>query len=109
MEIEQYAEKPHMPADRSASASVLPRRMFLFCKMRMDCVARIVAMCAMLSAVSCSFADDFKVSAWRGETLSVLVPDYTELGEPPAGLDVRCGVLRPVRYRPVPSELQIAE
>ena len=56
-----------------------------------------------------AFAADFKVSAWRGETPSVLVPDYTELGESPAGLDVRCGVLRTVRYRPVLSELQVAE
>ena len=64
---------------------------------------------ALCAAACCAYAADFKVSAWRGETLSVLVPDYTELGESPAGLDVRCGVLRTVRYRPVPSELQVAE
>jgi hypothetical protein len=68
-----------------------------------------VALLAVSAAAWCAFADDFKVAAWRGETLALLVPDYTELGEPPAGLEVRCGVLRPVRYRPVPTELQIAE
>ena len=51
----------------------------------------------------------FKVSAWRGETLATLVPDYVELGAPPNGLEARCGVLRTVRYRPVPAELQVAE
>ena len=68
-----------------------------------------VSRLAFCAAACCAYAADFKVSAWRGETLSVLVPDYTELGESPAGLDVRCGVLRTVRYRPVPSELQVAE
>ena len=86
--------------------SVNPKPADSFFSKRVAC--RVVAFMAM-AAVCCAFADDFKVSAWRGETLSVLVPDYTELGDPPIGLEVRCGVLRTVRYRPVPSELQVAE
>ena len=68
-----------------------------------------MALLAVSAAAPWAVADDFMVSAWRGETLSVLVPDYTELGDPPAGLEVRCGVLRPVRYRPSSAGMQISE
>ena len=40
----------------------------------------------------------FEVSAWRGETVAALVEDFAELGEPPAGISVRHGVLKPVKY-----------
>ena len=71
---------------------------------------RLAAACAMLAATCRAEPNGmFKVSAWRGETLATLVPDYVELGAPPAGLEARCGVLRPVRYRPVPAELQVTE
>ena len=72
-------------------------------------ILRSLALLAVSAAAPWAVADDFMVSAWRGETLSVLVPDYTELGDPPAGLEVRCGVLRPVRYRPSSAGMQISE
>ena len=47
---------------------------------------RIVCAAVFAAAVAFgAFADDFEVSAWRGETLAVVVPDYTELGDAPAG------------------------
>ena len=76
-------------------------------------VARIMhRMSSVVFAVAFSFAafaDEFEVSAWRGETLAVLVPDYTELGAAPAGLSVRRGVLRSVKFRPDPKGLQLSE
>ena len=55
------------------------------------------------------FADSHEVAAWRGETLMTMVPDYTELGAAPAGISVRRGVLRPVKYRTTPASLQLSE
>ena len=69
---------------------------------------RLLAVIAATSVIAAS-ADEFEVSAWRGETLAVQVPDYTELGEAPAGLVVRRGVLRPVKYRPDEKRLTLAE
>ena len=69
---------------------------------------KLLAVIAATSAIAAS-ADEFEVSAWRGETLAVQVPDYTELGEAPAGLVVRRGVLRPVKYRPDEKRLTLAE
>ena len=66
-------------------------------------------MAAGLTLAFGAFADSFEVAAWRGETLMTLVPDYTELGKAPEGIVVRRGVLRPVKYRAVPAELQLAE
>ena len=68
----------------------------------------------LLTALTAAFAfaaiaDDFEVAAWRGETLAVLVPDYTELGAAPAGLSVRRGVLRAVKFRPNSKGLQLSE
>ena len=67
---------------------------------------------SMVLAAAFAFAavaDEFEVSAWRGETLALLVPDYTELGAAPAGLKVRRGVLRSVNYRPDSKKLHLSE
>lgn len=52
---------------------------------------------AFFAAVSSSASD---VILWRGETRSVILPDNYEPFKPPAGLVVKFGVIRPVRYRP---------
>ena len=67
----------------------------------------------LLSAVAaCCGADarTFKVSAWRGETTAVLVPDYCELGEElPKGISFRDGSLKLVKYAPKPGSMQRQE
>lgn len=63
-----------------------------------------------VSAVAfCTPSWGFDVSVWRGETFSTLVPDNVELGESPKGVDIRRGLLRPVKYRPSADSLQLNE
>ena len=54
-------------------------------------------------------ARTFEVSAWRGETVAALVPDFAELAPAPAGIGVRYGVLKSVKYAPKPHSLQRME
>ena len=54
-------------------------------------------------------ARTFEVAAWRGETVAERIPDYVELGRMPDGLNFRFGVLKSVRYAPVPESLQRLE
>ena len=54
-------------------------------------------------------ARTFEVSAWRGETVAARVPDFAELGDAPAGIGVRFGVLKPVKYAPAVESLQRLE
>lgn len=69
----------------------------------------------VVSAVMCSLvvsvaaARTFEVSAWRGETVAALVPDYAELAPAPDGIGVRYGVLKSVKYAPEPGSLQRLE
>ena len=72
--------------------------------MRTTCVTILAAGLALAG-----HARTFEVSAWRGETVAALVPDFAELGEAPAGVGVRFGVLRPVKYAPAPESLQRLE
>ncbi|MBO7721598.1 MAG: DUF4091 domain-containing protein [Kiritimatiellae bacterium] len=66
---------------------------------------------AAAAAVSASVleARTFEVAAWRGETVAARVPDFAELGDAPAGLSVRYGVLKAVKYAPKPLSLQRLE
>ena len=67
-------------------------------------------MLAAVAAVGLSAqADPFEVRVWRGETTVVRVPDFTELGAVPEGLDIRFGVLKPVRYLKHPYDLEIRQ
>ena len=67
-------------------------------------LAAAAAAVAMVAA-----ADPFEVALWRGETAMVRVPDYTELGEAPAGIGVKVGVLKPVKYLTHVYRLQRSE
>ena len=58
---------------------------------------------ALLSSVV--VARTLEVSLWRGETTAVRLPDSIEVGKCPEELGMRLGVLRPVRYAPVPNSL----
>lgn len=60
-------------------------------------------------AVACVQARSFEVVAWRGETVAAQVPDFAELGEAPIGFAMKVGILRPVRYAPVPGSMQRVE
>ena len=65
---------------------------------------------AVLAA--CTFALDartFELAAWRGETVASQVPDFCELGDVPAGIDIRFGVMQPVKYAPAPNSVQRLE
>ena len=63
--------------------------------------------CLVMSLTA--LADPFSVTLWRGERRVTHIPDYTELGEDPAGITVRRGVLKGVKYRSHPYYLGIAE
>ena len=64
----------------------------------------------MMSAMFCASAFGFEIAAWRGETVAELPPDNVELGEAaPAGLGVRVGTLRPVRYALKIGAMQFGE
>ena len=54
-------------------------------------------------------ARTFEVSAWRGETVAALVSDFAELAPAPAGIGVRYGVMKLVKYAPEPGSLQRSE
>ena len=65
--------------------------------------AILVAVAAVLSVAAS--ARTFEVAAWRGETVAALVPDFAELAPAPAGVSVRYGVLRSVKFAPAPHSL----
>ena len=54
-------------------------------------------------------ARTFHVDAWRGETVAALVEDFAELGDVPAGLRVKFGVLKSVKYAPAVRSLKREE
>ena len=65
---------------------------------------------AVLAA--CTFALDartFELAVWCGETVASQVPDFCELGDVPAGIDIRFGVMQPVKYAPAPNSVQRLE
>lgn len=72
----------------------------------MKFVATIVV---FVAAALTSSARTFEVSAWRGETVAVLVEDFAELGRAPEGIGIRFGVLKPVWYARQPRGLQREE
>ena len=53
-----------------------------------------------------AFARTFEVTAWRGETVGAVVPDFVEFGDTPTEIGVRFGVLRSVSYAPHANSLQ---
>ena len=65
------------------------------------------AVCAGLALAA--QARTFEVVAWRGETVAARVPDFAELAPAPAGLGVRYGVLKSVKYAPSVESLQRLE
>ena len=64
---------------------------------------------AMALVAATAGARTFEMTAWRGETVAARVPDYCELGDDPAGLTIRRGVLKAVKYAPMPESLQRVE
>ena len=54
-------------------------------------------------------ARTFEVVAWRGETVAARVPDFAELAPAPAGIGVRYGVMKSVKYAPSVESLQRLE
>ena len=71
---------------------------------------RVTLMFVLMFAVAYSvWARSFEVAAWRGETTAARVPDFAEIGKAPDGIGVRMGVLKPVRYAPVPHSLERRE
>lgn len=57
----------------------------------------------------CSFSRSFEISAWRGETVTALVPDFCELALVPKGPEIRVGHLELVKYAPTPNSLERRE
>lgn len=70
---------------------------------------KMIVLAAVAAMGFGAVANPFEVRVWRGETTVVRVPDFTELGDVPAGLDVRFGVLKPIRYLKDPYDLEICQ
>ena len=71
--------------------------------------AQTVVLAAAAALALATQARTFEVAAWRGETVAAFVPDYAELAPAPAGISVRYGVLKSVKYAPEPLSLQRLE
>ncbi len=72
--------------------------------MRMKRTVFAMAACGALAAVA---GFDLKVSLWRGESLSVIVPDECpDVGVSTPGITVEKGTLLPVRYNAEPKSLE---
>jgi len=70
----------------------------------MRLAASLLAMCGSFAAFA---GFDLKVSLWRGESLSVIVPDECpEVGTSAPGITVEKGTLLPVRYNAEPKSLE---
>lgn len=74
----------------------------------MNISRQMVALAAIAGAFALQ-ARTFEVSAWRGETVAVLVEDFAELGDAPDGIGVRVGVLETVKYAPKVKSLKRLE
>ena len=70
---------------------------------------RLALLAAVAAASLCASARTFELTAWRGETVASVVPDFVEFGEVPEGIGIRFGILRPVKYAPVPNSVQRLE
>lgn len=68
----------------------------------------VVFSVALLGAFGAS-ARSFEVSAWRGERVTALVPDFCELGAAPEGVELKVGYLQLVKYAPWPGSLERRE
>jgi len=77
--------------------------------MKMTTAKGLVTIVGALCAAATAGARTFEVTAWRGETVAALVPDFCELGAAPDSLTVRRGVLKSVKYAPEPESLQRLE
>ena len=77
--------------------------------MKKTTAKKLMTAVGVLCAAATAGARTFEVTAWRGETVAALVPDYCELGAPPDALTVRRGVLKSVKYAPEPESLQRLE
>ena len=73
-------------------------------KMKKIIIATVVASVSLVS-----MARTFTLSAWRGETVAAVVPDFVEYGELPEGLNVKFGILHPVKYAPAVGSIQRLE
>lgn len=51
-------------------------------------------------------ARTFEIKAWRGETVTALVPDFCELGTVPTPLEIKFGHLEIVMYATYPNSLE---
>jgi len=73
------------------------------------CLGRMAL--AVLAGVAGSAVEarTFEVAAWRGETVAARVSDFAELDKAPDGLGVKFGVLKSVKYAPMPESLQRLE
>jgi len=66
--------------------------------------------CSMMACVGlCAWARTQEIAAWRGETVSAMLDDTTELAEAPTGFAVRVGSLFPVGYSTGDGGLMRAE
>ena len=67
----------------------------------------IAALFALSACLAANAAFDLKVSLWRGESLSVILPDECpNVGASAPGISVEKGTLLPVRYNADPKSLE---
>jgi len=72
-------------------------------------VAAMAVLAAAVVAAHVAQARTFTVGAWRGETVAAQIPDFVELGEAPAGISLKFGVMKSVKYAPLPNSVQRLE
>lgn len=71
--------------------------------------SKLIVFLSIVLALFALEARTFEISAWRGETVTFLLPDFCEVGEIPAELEIRFGHLEPVKYAITPNSLERRE
>ena len=61
---------------------------------------------SILAGVYSLNARTFEVAAWRGETVAAIVDDFAELDKAPEGINIKFGVMKPVKYAPKAGSLK---
>lgn len=69
----------------------------------------VILILLSLCFVTGASARTFTITAWRGETVSEIVPDSCEIKLSPSPLTVKVGAMLPVKYVESPHSLQLRE
>lgn len=92
-----------------SSASISISIIGIICDMKMNILVKIGCL-GLFALVGLGLeARSFEVKAWRGETVTTLLPDFCELAVVPKGMEISEGHLELVKYAPNPGSLERRE